>query len=194
MTENYVQEIPVSGLQEEAMAEKMSAPSRSARKGGGIALSALAFTSLTVTGVATMVAAPAADAAENSATSQPAATGEAGAAAYANGFTKMSVENLVGEFAYTQDAVSSNARISEMFCRAASALCATGVQEAVTVADEAGLTITFDGTAFAASVGGDDDAARQSKVMTCACSTNGPGGGAVATAEVTGVSLASLIG
>ena len=85
-----------------------------------------------------------------------------------------------GTFSYTQDAVSSNAEISGVFCKAAATAAA------VTVAGpNASFTATVD------ELAGEEEAT--SYVMACSCATNVAGGGAIANAEVEGVSLKTLV-
>ena len=76
-----------------------------------------------------------------------------------------------GSFSYDQDAVTANAEISGVFCKAA------------------GPGASF--TATADELAGEEGAA--SYVMACSCATNVAGGGAIANAEVEGVSLETLV-
>ena len=102
--------------------------------------------------------------------------------------TEAPARAVEGTFSYTQDAVSSNAEISGVFCKAAATLCAslpTYGCEAVTVAGpNASFTATVDELA--------DEEEATSYVMACSCATNVAGGGAIANAEVEGVSLETL--
>ena len=93
--------------------------------------------------------------------------------------TEAPARAVEGTFSYTQDAVSSNAEISGVFCKAAKAA-------AVTVAGpNASFTATVD------ELAGEEEAT--SYVMACSCATNVAGGGAIANAEVEGVSLETLV-
>ena len=103
--------------------------------------------------------------------------------------TEAPAHAVEGTFSYTQDAVSSNAEISGVFCKAAATLCAslpTYGCESVTVAGpNASFTATVDELA--------DEEEATSYVMACSCATNVAGGGAIANAEVEGVSLETLV-
>lgn len=149
-----------------------------------------ALTSLTLVAGAGAVVASTAVQAE-------AATETQAAVAVENGFQGESslasapIEN--GVFAYSQTALSSNKTIAEVFCKAAATLCASlpdyggsYVQSAITVSGNAD-------NAFSATV--DEMADREGAakhVMACSCASNVPGGGAIANAEVEGVSLESV--
>lgn len=99
-----------------------------------------------------------------------------------------------GTFGYSQDVVSSTEQISCIFCKAAATLCAGLPQYSAQLVNPS-ITVSADnGVSFEANVG--DMAADEevtSYVMACACATNVAGGGAVANAEVSGVSLASVL-
>ena len=128
------------------------------------------------------------------ATIEPAAAAPASAttlAAADAADTEAPARAVEGTFSYTQDAVSSNAEISGVFCKAAATLCASlptyGCEAAaVTVAGpNASFTTTVD------ELAGEEEAT--SYVMACSCATNVAGGGAIANAEVEGVSLETLV-
>lgn len=107
--------------------------------------------------------------------------------------TLVSVSQVEGSFSYDQSAVSSNKTISDVFCKAATALCSSLPNYGITSAQPP-LSVTGDvDNTFSATV---DDMANQegtaSHVMACACASNLPGGGAIANAEVEGVSLESV--
>lgn len=101
-----------------------------------------------------------------------------------------------GVFSFSQEAVTDNGYISQVFRKASAVLCqAPYLAEAAA----AGLPIQVTGSVdegFAVVVGEgeseNDGRARETKLVGCACSTNGPGGGAVANAEVAGLTLESL--
>ena len=90
-----------------------------------------------------------------------------------------------GSFSYDQDAVSSNAEISGVFCKAAATLCASLPTYVTVAGPNASFTATVD------ELAGEEGAA--SYVMACSCATNVAGGGAIANAEVEGVSLETLV-
>lgn len=112
--------------------------------------------------------------------------GEAGAALE----TARAVE---GMFSFTQDAVTSTQNISSVFAKAAATLCQA--MPAYTCESTA-KTLAISGPAtpeIQATI--QDLAARDGNpgfIMACACATNGPGGGAVANAEVEGASIESI--
>lgn len=98
-----------------------------------------------------------------------------------------------GTFSYDQGVVTSNAEISSVFARAAATLCqAVEIESMVSVAGP--LTIAVNGAPVAEATVADlsDDEGTDSYVIGCACASNVAGGGAVANAEVSGVTLASL--
>lgn len=103
------------------------------------------------------------------------------------------VAKVEGAFSYNQDAVTSSADIAKVFCKAAAAVCASMPEYGVAqVADaiEVGGDVA---NGFAATVGEmalDEDVA--SFLMACSCASNIAGGGAVANADVSGVSLESI--
>ena len=88
-----------------------------------------------------------------------------------------------GSFSYDQDAVTANAEISGVFCKAAATLCASLPTYGCETAKAAAITV--------AELAGEEGAA--SYVMACSCATNVAGGGAIANAEVEGVSLETLV-
>lgn len=104
---------------------------------------------------------------------------------------KAGVANVQGDFGYTQLAVTSTADISGVFSKAAAVLC-TGLPEYAVDGVAGALTITG-GTQMQATVADmqADDAAA-SVLMACACASNPVGGGAVANADVSGVTLATV--
>ena len=100
---------------------------------------------------------------------------------------------MEGTFSYTQDAVSSNAEISGVFCKAAATLCASLPTYGCEAVKAAAVTVAGPNASFTATVdelAGEEEAT--SYVMACSCATNVAGGGAIANAEVEGVSLETL--
>ena len=98
-----------------------------------------------------------------------------------------------GTFSYTQDAVSSNAEISGVFCKAAATLCASLPTYGCEAVKAAAVTVAGPNASFTATVdelAGEEEAT--SYMMACSCATN-VAGGAIANAEVEGVSLETLV-
>lgn len=101
---------------------------------------------------------------------------------------------MEGTFSYTQDALSSNAEISGVFCKAAATLCASLPTYGCEAVKAAAVTVAGPNASFTATVdelAGEEEAT--SYVMACSCATNVAGGGAIANAEVEGVSLETLV-
>lgn len=99
-----------------------------------------------------------------------------------------------GTFSYTQEAVSSSAEISGVFCKAAATLCASLPTYGCEAVKTAAVTVAGPNASFTATVdelAGEEEAT--SYVMACSCATNVAGGGAIANAEVEGVSLETLV-
>ena len=102
------------------------------------------------------------------------------------------VSKVVGTFVYTQDSLSSNAYISGIFSKAAATLCASLPDYAVrSVASDLRVS-GIDGLSWTVpeQMLEEGDSA---KIIGCSCASNAPGGGAVAQAEVSGVSLEALV-
>lgn len=103
------------------------------------------------------------------------------------------VEHVQGLFSFNQDARSSTSSIVNTFNKAATVLCASlpdyGMRDAGGVVEVSNGA----GSGFSATV---EEMAKeegsQSFVMACACASNIAGGGAIANAEVEGVSLESV--
>lgn len=90
--------------------------------------------------------------------------------------------------------MSSNAEISGVFCKAAATLCASLPTYGCEAVKAAAVTVAGPGASFTATVdelAGEEEAT--SYVMACSCATNVAGGGAIANAEVEGVSLETLV-
>ena len=95
-------------------------------------------------------------------------------------------------FVYTQDSLSSNEYISGTFSKAAATLCASLPDYAVrSVASDLRVS-GIDGLSWTVpeQMLEEGDSA---KIIGCSCASNAPGGGAVAQAEVSGVSLEALV-
>ena len=131
------------------------------------------------------------------ATIEPAAAAPAAAttlAAADAADTEAPARAVEGTFSYTQDAVSSNAEISGVFCKAAATLCASLPTYGCEAVKAAAVTVAGPNASFTATVdelAGEEEAT--SYVMACSCATNVAGGGAIANAEVEGVSLETLV-
>lgn len=153
----------------------------------------LAATALIVMGSSASIAAMPAFAQADNATAQAAAASES--SALLNQSTYVSVPNVQGEFSYDQTTTMSNERIANVFRKASSIVCgaknyqsnATAGNWEITVAGDvdAGFTATLDDIK--------KSNAATKKVMTCACSNNLAGGGAIATANVEGASIKALM-
>ena len=131
------------------------------------------------------------------ATIEPAAAAPAAAttlAAADAADTEAPARAVEGTFSYTQDAVSSNAEIGGVFCKAAATLCASLPTYGCEAVKAAAVTVAGPNASFTATVdelAGEEEAT--SYVMACSCATNVAGGGAIANAEVEGVSLEPLV-
>lgn len=163
---------------------------------GGMALSALTAASLGMTGLAALQPALA-DAAETDATTAAGTSAAAGTNDVAQEAWKTVASDAVqGTFSYTQEAITPTSAVSSVFSKAAAVLCQGAVQEGASLATDMALTVVNaagDELTVALADDGNGDAPRERKVLSCACSTNVPGGGAIANVEVEGVSLATLV-
>lgn len=106
----------------------------------------------------------------------------------------VNASHVEGTFSYNQDVLTSNKVITDVFCKAATSLCSSlpdyGISDKQAPIDVTGTV----GNAFSATVDDMADAeGTTSHVMACACASNLPGGGAIANAEVEGVSLESIM-
>ncbi|MEG2007112.1 MAG: molybdopterin-dependent oxidoreductase [Raoultibacter sp.] len=105
------------------------------------------------------------------------------------------VPYVQGEFTYTQNSITPNYRIAQVFQRATNALC-NATTELTVAANAADWKISVVGdvansyTATLGELAVDDE---QTTLMGCACASNGAGGPAVINAEVTGIPLVSII-
>lgn len=106
------------------------------------------------------------------------------------------VANVNGTFSYDQSAKTSTAHIATHFAKAAAVLCeslptygaaiaAGPIAISLGVDPSGGLEATVEEIA--------ESEGAESYDMACSCASNGPGGGAIANAEVSGVSLASVL-
>ena len=119
---------------------------------------------------------------------------EAYAAEAAEGSAQASVQKqaVEGTFSYDQTALTPNSIISNVFCKAAATLCAS-LPDYHAAALSYRISICGPDSQLAATVDDLSEAeGAQGHVMACSCATNLAGGGAIANAEVTGVSLASV--
>lgn len=96
-----------------------------------------------------------------------------------------------GAFSYDQGVVTSTQAIAEVFNKAAASLCAALPQYEVDAQGRV-LCVKSPGTSFSATVEDMAEEGAESYVIGCACASNGPGGGAVMNAEVSGVSLEAV--
>lgn len=104
----------------------------------------------------------------------------------------VSVANVEGRFAFSQDSITPNKDIASVFRTAAQAICAS-----MPVYSDGGLAISVCGdvdNAYSATV---EEMAEENgvdtRIMGCACSGNQAGGGAIVNAEVSGVSIADIM-
>ena len=104
------------------------------------------------------------------------------------------VANVQGEFSASQETVTPLATIANMFQRATAAMCASlpdydlsAMQGKITVMGD--VDNPFDATVSEMAEEGE----ASSYTLKCACASNIPGGGAIANAQVEGVSLASIV-
>lgn len=96
-----------------------------------------------------------------------------------------------GAFTFSQDELTPNKTIATVFKTAANALCSSMSRYAEGMA----APIRMGGDvphAFTATIGEMTEEGAVSSIIGCACSSNQPGGGAIANAEVSGVPLASI--
>lgn len=104
------------------------------------------------------------------------------------------VPNVSGEFSYDQNTLSTNEQISGTFNKAAASICNTAssygiaeMQQPISVTGMVGHTMLATVEDLASSAGA------AAFTLACACATNLAGGGAIANAEVEGISFESLI-
>lgn len=110
------------------------------------------------------------------------------AAAFANG-----IAVVQGDFSFTQDAVASSESITSVFKKAAATLCAS-LPEYQVAAVSSTIRVVTGGDGFTATLTDmESEQGTTHTILGCACATNAPGGGAVTNAEVSGVSLESIV-
>lgn len=103
----------------------------------------------------------------------------------------VSVRNVQGAFSYDQAVVSSNDYLSSVFAKAASSLCASLPEYHANLAGA--IAVSAGDLSISATVDEmTEEEGTQSYTMACACASNLAGGGAVANADVSGVSLETL--
>ena len=99
-------------------------------------------------------------------------------------------KSVVGSFAFSQAAETPASDISDVFRKAASALCASLPVYGETAAAE-GIALFSNGASVGAFLTG-DNAEAESMLMACSCSTNAAGGGAIVNATASGTSVKTL--
>lgn len=106
---------------------------------------------------------------------------------------KAAVQRVEGQFSYDQGVVTSNETIASVFAKAAATLCQSPEVEGAASA-VGPVQVTVAGACLIQATVGDlaADEGVDSYIVGCSCASNAPGGGAIANAEVSGVSLASL--
>lgn len=103
------------------------------------------------------------------------------------------VQRVEGQFSYDQGVTTSNEAIASVFAKAAAALCDPSGEPGGSIIARAIQVTCATGACFEATVADmADEEGADSYTIGCSCATNGPGGGAIANAEVSGVSLATL--
>lgn len=120
---------------------------------------------------------------------------EAEAAGAAAGTAVCANDYVEGVFSYSQDALTSAGQMRSVFAKAAATLCASMPEYAVAAsggAGGAGIVVRSDGAEQMATVEELQGDASATRIMGCACSSNGPGGGAIANAEASGASLEAV--
>ena len=104
------------------------------------------------------------------------------------------VQRVEGQFSYDQGVVTSNETIASVFAKAAATLCqATADGYGVYTAQAIKVSVAGLPTMEATVAEMAEEEGADSYVLGCSCASNAPGGGAIANAEVSGVSLASLM-
>lgn len=102
-------------------------------------------------------------------------------------------DRVEGTFSFDQQAVTPTSQITTVFAKAAATLCQAMPAYVSETAATSLLLSAPNCPDITATI--QDLAARDGNpgvVMACACATNGPGGGAMANADVDGASVASL--
>lgn len=103
------------------------------------------------------------------------------------------VSDVQGEFSASQDAVTPTSAIRTVFRTATTALCASLPTYDDVVSGEWKVEVTGDvSQGYTATMQELAEEADQIYLMGCACSSNQPGGGAIANAEMEGVSIAAI--
>ena len=122
----------------------------------------------------------------------PAFADEAPAAAEAEAAAAAGAEAQAaeGELSWTQDALTGMG----VFAKAAAAACASAADYGADCTCMAIAISSGDAELVATVSEMMADGEAETHIMGCACSSNAPAGGAVANAEVSGVSLASVAG
>ena len=103
------------------------------------------------------------------------------------------VSNVQGFFGWTQEQITSNDVIAQLFNR--STICGRAYEPTQQDASTWNIEVKGDvQNAFTESLGElQQDGANARSVMTCACASNTAGGSAIVNAEVQGVSMSDLI-
>jgi hypothetical protein len=107
----------------------------------------------------------------------------------------VAVSNVRGTFTFSQDVTTPNEQIRAAFQKAAASLCDALPTYAAVDADSWSLSVGGDAakTPYISTLGQiKGESGTQVKLMTCSCTSNAAGGGAIANAYVTGVSIAEL--
>lgn len=153
--------------------------------------SALASAALLVGAGATITAPALAADGATAATDSPYSHEASGGTAIESGFVE--VANVVGTFSYDQNVITPTSTIASAFQKGAATLCASlpsygTMNSAPSVKVEGTVSNSFEATVD--EMASDENA--QSYVIGCACASNLAGGGAIANAEVSGVTIESV--
>ncbi len=131
------------------------------------------------------------DAAQANDNANAAAETQTEASAYAADLVQVS--DVQGEFSFNQNAVTPNGQIATMFATAVSSMC-SAMPDYITASVNWNVSVTNNGQeVINATV--DEMAEKEgatSYVMACSCASNLAGGGAIANAEVSGITIESL--
>lgn len=126
-------------------------------------------------------------------TADAAPAGAVEQAAEAKAAETAGVQEVVGQFSYDQGVVTSNETIASVFAKAAATLCqATADGYGIYTAEAIKVSVAGVPAMEATVAEMAEEEGADSYMIGCSCASNLPGGGAIANAEVSGISLASL--
>ena len=103
------------------------------------------------------------------------------------------VANAAGTFSFDQNAITPTHVITDVFCKAATALCVSLPDyQAEAFGGIMRIRGDVDNELSATVEDIVDSKGSKKTVLTCSCASNGAGGGAIANAEVEGVDLETI--